>query len=124
MDVLEIADGDCCAGSGTWRSDQQPRVTLWADWRLLPDEVFHVLVVFLADVFDQLAAEQGRLRGERPRLRKRLRIVDRVLDLQVAEVRPADALGHFHVRRMRDARLVEPGDVVLPDGLDDERVAL
>src|SRR6478672_4828952 len=91
---------------------------------LLADEVLHVLVVLLADVLDQLAAKQGRTRRERPRLRERLRVFDDVLDLQVAEIGARDALDYLHVGRVRDTRLVEPGDVVLSDRLHDERVAL
>src|SRR4026207_2170581 len=64
---------------------------------LLSDEVLNVLVVLLADVLDQLALEECRPGGERPRLRERLRVVDDVHDFHVAEISARDALGHLHI---------------------------
>ena len=54
---------------------------------LLSHQVFDVLIVFLADVFDQLAPKQRRMRRERPRLREGLRVVNDVDNLEVTEVR-------------------------------------
>src|SRR5438552_2200265 len=54
---------------------------------LLSHQVFDVLIVFLADVFDQFAPKQRRMRRERPRLREGLRVVNDVDNLEVTEVR-------------------------------------
>src|ERR1041385_6818183 len=90
---------------------------------LLAYQVFDVLVVFLADVFDQLALKQRRMRRERPRLREGLWVVNDVHNLEVTKVCACEALGYFHVGRVWNTRLVEPRDVVLANRFDDQRVA-
>ncbi len=55
--------------------------------------------------------------------RVRLRIVDGDPDLQVAEVAPREPLGDAQRLAVREPAVVQPGHVVEPDRLDDERVA-
>src|SRR5690349_3137934 len=75
---------------------------------LLPDHVLDIFVVFLADVFNELATQQARVRGELPRLGKRFGIFDGVLDLQMPEIGTPDALGHFHIGGVRGSSLIQP----------------
>src|SRR3974390_2155484 len=62
--------------------------------------------------------------SEAPRLGESLRIVDDVLERQVAEVRTGDAFGHSHFLRMRNAGLVDPRYIVLSDRFNHQCVAL
>src|SRR5215467_2298785 len=109
-------------------STRRPRRTRQA-WRpALLAEVMNqveVLVVLIADVLEELGV---RLIGQRlrdaPRLRVRLRVVDRHLDVHVAEILADEALGHAQLVGVGLAGVVEPSFVVETDGLDDQRVAI
>src|SRR5262245_53029907 len=91
---------------------------------LLSDDVLWVLVVLLADVFNQLRVRliYGGL-DDGPRARVGPRIVDRDRDVHVAEVLARVPLDD--VQRIGDgmAVRVEPALVVEPFGFDDKRVA-
>src|SRR5215470_6415168 len=88
---------------------------------LIVDAVEHRL----ADVFLKLQARREcESPRERVRLRQCLRIVDRELDVHVAEIGPAIPFREMHLIAVRLARRVEPGLVVEANGVDDHRVAV
>src|SRR5689334_13556673 len=83
------------------------------------------LLVLQTELVDQIRIELDVLRerhGER--LRIVLRIVDRQLDLERAEIGPADPFGHHGLVAHRAAPRVDPEIVTKPGGGDDERVAV
>src|SRR3970282_1183722 len=84
-----------------------------------------IAVVLVADEFEQLRIrQQPRVLSYGPRLRVGAGVVDRDLDLHVAEVparRPPD---NVHLLRRRFPALTEPCLAVESARLDDERVAV
>src|SRR5579871_5922098 len=61
---------------------------------------------------------------KRIRLGERDRIVERVCDLQVPQVRPAISFRQVQGFAVRLARAIQPAPVIETDGVDDERIAL
>src|SRR5947207_11576452 len=84
----------------------------------------HVEIVLVADEFDQffIRAETP-VDADGPRLRVRLRMVNRDVDLDAAVGRPAEALGDFRAARERRAVDVEPAFVPKADCLYNQRIA-
>src|SRR5262245_14886961 len=83
------------------------------------------LLILETHEFDQLGVdEQPLIHAHRPRFRVRLGIVDGDVDLQRAEVGPAESLGQLSSRRQRRAVDVEPYVIAEVRRLDDERVAV
>src|SRR5688572_26565275 len=69
------------------------------DLDLLPE-----LLVLVADELDQLfIGQKALIDADGPRLRIRLRIFDRQIDLQVVERRTTEALGEFRLVAVRTA---------------------
>src|SRR5687767_1586352 len=72
-----------------------------------------VLVVFVADVLEQLRVWlQGELLRNRPRLRVRLRIVDRHFEVHLADIFADEAFGHTQGSSRGTAGVVQPDVVV------------
>ncbi len=93
-----------------------------SDFRLLP-HVPAVLLVFVAEIFEDVSVGLKLVRhldGEG--LRVHLRIVDRNLDVHVAEIAAAIAFHDPHGFAVRVAERVEPCLVVESDRVDDQRV--
>src|SRR5215831_378786 len=89
------------------------------------------LLVFVADELDELGVRHDLLvDANRERLRVRLRIVNRDVDLEPAEGGPAEALREFGLLAVRTAADVEPAVARTVFGaaqvvrVDDERVAV
>src|SRR6185503_1900352 len=83
-----------------------------------------VLVVLLAHVFHQLLIRHQlgiESQGERPRVGAG--IVDGDLDVEVAQVLACKPFDHVHLVAVQMAVVVQPGQVVEADGIDDQRVA-
>ena len=82
------------------------------------------LVVLVADVLDQFRIRKQSLAlsiGQR--LRVRLRIVDRDLDIQVPDIAAPEPFDQVHCVAMRMAAAIEPGLVVEAGGVNDQGVA-
>src|SRR5438046_5239008 len=91
---------------------------------LLP-QVRTVPLVLVADVFKHVAVwhqPQWKFEGEGPRVV--LRIIERDLQIHVAEVAAAIAFGDVHGFAARVAEGVEPRPVVQAGRVDDKRLAL
>src|SRR5262249_49397748 len=107
------------------RKESASLLTPWPAFELLADNVLRILIILLADVFDQLRVRLIHRRlDDGPRTRVGLRIVDRDRDVHVAEVLARVAFGH--VQRIGDGMTVrvEPALVVETLRLHDECVAL
>src|SRR6185436_2112147 len=98
--------------------------------RLINFDLPSELLVFIAFELNQLLIDDEPLiDANRPWLRVRLRIVQRVVELQMIERRPADPLRHLCLLAVRAAVDVEPSVVRAVFGaaqivrLDDQRVA-
>src|SRR2546426_1422798 len=93
-------------------------------WLSLP-QVSAVLLVLVADVFKEVAVwyqPQSSLDGEGPRVV--LRIIEGDLQIHVAEIAAAIALGDVHGFAARVAECVEPCPVVEAARVDYKRIAL
>ena len=85
-----------------------------------------MLAVFfvLADAFDELGVRvqlEGKIHS--PGLRVRLRIIERHLDIEVAEVAAVKTFGHAKGVGMGMSVIIEPASIIESDGFGDERVA-
>src|SRR5665213_3255247 len=91
---------------------------------LFQDRVLRVFLV-LADVLDQLRIGHDlELHGQAPGLGVGFGIVDRELDLHMAEVAAAEALDGAQRVAMRMAGVIEPTKIVEALGLDCQNVAV
>src|SRR5215467_4137325 len=98
--------------------------SVWPEHALLP-QVSAVLLVFVADVFEEIAVRyqfQPCLDGERPRVVSR--IIEGDLQIHVTEIKTAITLCDVHGFAARVTEYVEPGPVIKADCLDYESVAL
>src|ERR1700674_1892163 len=90
---------------------------------LFPLQVRNVLVVLVADIFQQFRVHHQRHRlSVSPRLGVRPGIVDGRRDVHVSEVTPAEALSHVQRLRGRMAQLIQPHLAAEARGLDHQRV--
>src|SRR5215831_2948967 len=95
--------------------------------RFLPGawQMFHVAVVLVADGFHEFRiGQQAKVLGEGPSLRIRLGIIDRDLDVHVAEVLPAIPLGDLQSVGYRLALLIDPEVSVETLGMDNQHIAV
>src|SRR5215467_10453591 len=84
-----------------------------------------VFVVLIADVLEELGVRLVReLLRDGPRFRVRLRVVDRHLDVHVAEIFPNEPLRDACFVRGRLAGIVDPALVVEAGRLDDQRISV
>ncbi len=84
-----------------------------------------VLNILGADLFPKLLLHAAERLHRRPRRVEGLRVLDAEPHLQgLAAVGQAPALGDVQLFRMRRAVIIHEGLAVLPDGIDDQRVAL
>src|SRR6185312_8765090 len=90
---------------------------------LLADVVLRILI-YTHELTQLRVRHEAAVDDGIERFRIGLRIVDRDLDLEVAEVQPADALGELRRARQRAAAHVEPAVIHQPRRFDDERVAV
>src|SRR5678815_1858747 len=84
------------------------------------------LLVFVADEFDHLLVDHESLvHADGERFRVSLRVVNRDIDFERAEVRSAEPFGHLQSVAVRAAVDVEPSGALITievGGLDDQRV--
>ena len=99
------------------------RVIRAAFLSLLP---YHVLAIFfvLADAFDELGV-RVQLEGKihRPGFRVCLWIIERHLDIEVAEVAAVKTFGHAKSVGVGMSVVIEPAPIIESDGFGDEGVA-
>src|SRR5215471_3615195 len=91
----------------------------------LPPHVLPIPFVLLADGFHDFdVLRRQRMRSfHGPRLFKGARIVHGDLDLQVAQIRPPEALGHALYLGLRKAVEADPGEGVQSNRVDRQRVS-
>src|SRR5579885_3053932 len=90
-------------------TELQPLLKIDVECYLFSDQVFYVLVVFLADVFNELAFEHRRVRREFPGGGVRRRIIDRLLELEVTQIDAAQLYNHVQLFGGGQTRFVDPG---------------
>src|SRR5262249_22570742 len=97
----------------------------WNPWNLFPHHVLRVFVVFLANALDELDVRlEAPTELDVPGFRVGLRIVDRDVDLHLADRLPCEPLDDAQRLGAGQPAHVEPRPAVLTDCLDDQRVAL
>src|SRR5438477_2120770 len=129
MDAASNATAACAASNVAManfiRSPNHQITRCYYSHPLFPHHVRQVLAVLLADALDEIRiGNQGPRHVHVPRLRVRLRIVDRHLDVHASNRRTMEALDHAQRFGARQPAHVEPRLSILADRLDDERVAV